>query len=226
MHRLFSIVLMFTAALLLVACDNAGTDEPMPEGTAPNAPGQADAAQGETSGNAETSEPDGPVAASRDSAPDREPEPESAIAISDRRSIPGMSYELPEGWSVGPAKTMRLLTLLPSDASGAELAVSRWPRDVGGFAANVGRWAGQIGTTPPSLVRADYEQLDVGGTTSAYIPLANKSAGSAVLVVWVPRGASLDQPTETWTLKLTCSAEQALQLEASFKAWAQSIKFE
>lgn len=145
----------------------------------------------------------------------------------ERTTVRGVSFVMPEGWRVGPPKTMRLLTLLPpQDFNDADLAVSKWPGDVGGFAANVTRWARQAGTTPKSLKRADYPQITVDGKDAAWIKLVGEGGGNAILAVWVPRGENLDRPTETWTFKLTCKADQVDKLEAAVKAWAESVKFE
>lgn len=212
------------SSLTLVACSEATTDEPLPDGTAPNDT-QADAEPSEATGadTGESTEPEVPVETSEPETP-IEPEP---AADAPRTTIPGLSFVMPEGWSAGPAKSMRLLTLLPGEGfGGAELAVSKWPGDVGGFGANVARWAGQAGVSLDPVQLANLPKLAVGDTQATYIPLVNKDTGRAILAMWVPRGDNPDRPTETWTFKLTCSAEQALKLEAPFKAWAASVAFE
>lgn len=145
----------------------------------------------------------------------------------ERKTIDGMSYVLPEGWSVGAKKQMRLLTLIPpDDFADAELAVSRWPGDVGGFSANVTRWARQLGMQPPDKARKDYKQVKVGDTQSAFIELVNQDSGKAILALWVPRGDDPDKPKETWTLKLTCQAKHAEALAKDMLKWAESIQFD
>lgn len=218
--------LLITLSLFAAACSDATTDADLPEGTA-----TSEAPSRETSEAQQQPDRQQPAAEEDTQKPDAPDESADTTAVTlseERQSATGFTYRLPEGWSVGPDKPMRALTLIPpaDEFPGAELAMFRWPGRVGGFAGNVTRWAGQVGVTPPSLTRTDYEQLDVSGTPSAYIPLANKDSNSAVLALWVPLGDDPDGEGVTWTPKLTCTAEQALKLEDAFKAWAGSVKFE
>lgn len=217
-------VLLTCLAFAISACDDAVTDKPLPEGTAPNDAEQvspeADALTGKGAPDPDQTLPE------PEESPDPDPVPTAEV---DRTSVPGLSFVIPKGWSIKPStSSMRVVTLVPpaDKFPGAELAVFRWGNRVGGFGANVERWAQQVGTAAPSLKRTDYEQLDISGTASAYITLANKDANKAVLAFWIPLGDNPDADGVTWTPKLTCTAEQALKLEAPLKAWAGSIEFE
>ncbi len=122
---------------------------------------------------------------------------------------------------------MRLATLVPpAEFAGAELAISQWPGDVGGFDLNVARWAGQVGLQLDPTSFASFQLIQIAGTQATYIPLINKDQNKAILTYWVPLGQNPDEPTQTWTFKLTCSADQVEKLEPAFKAWAASVKFE
>eukprot|EP00752_Nemacystus_decipiens_P013961 g12397.t1 len=209
----------------------ATSDETLPEGTAPS---EAERTEVETTvpdvndpGLIPEVDPDIPTSPTVPDAKDLSGNP---IDDAERKSIPGLSYILPEGWTVGPPKTMRLLTLLPPDGEGSDLAISRWPGDVGGFASNVQRWVRQAGLPPiPGLMTAaasDFEKFNVDGTQATWIPLMNDDTNRAILAVWVPIGENPENPDETWTFKLTCTADQVQAFAPAVRAFCESIKFE
>jgi len=207
--------LILLASLTLAACDKATTDSALPTGEAPAQPQVTPAPQ--LTPTVETDVALGPV------------KPET---LTDHLAIPGLSLDLPEGWTKGADKPMRLLPLLPpAEFDGAELAISRWPGDVGGFAQNVGRWCTQVGLPLPaadftSAATSGYEQFKLGDTTATFLPLVNEQNNAAILAVWAPRGSDPAQPTETWTFKLTCKAEHAEALTTALRAMCESLKFE
>ena len=240
MKLINQLIALTCVAFLLTACGESTTDEPLPDGTAPSDVDRTDA-PAETADPVDTPDVDpDPVS---DADPDITTSTESdrdildpdlilddAVGDAERLSISGMTYVLPEGWSVGPPKTMRLLTLIPEGQDGAELAVSRWPGDVGGFASNVQRWVRQAGLPPiPGLMTAaasDFEKFDIDGTQATWIPLMNEDTNQAILAVWVPLGENPENPDQTWTFKLTCKADQVQALAPGVRAWCESIKFE
>ncbi len=203
-----ALAVLTCSAAFVTACGQSNSDADLPQGVQPKA----------------VEAEDEPIELVEEDDLPHNDTPEQALL---RRSVPGMSYLLPEGWSEGPDKPMRLLTLIPpAEFEGAELAIARWPTDVGGFRDNVARWSQQAGVAYEPAKRTGYPQLDIGGTQSAYIPLVNKDRGNAILAVWVPRGDNPDQPAPTWTFKLTCTAEQALKLEPALKEFVKTIQFE
>ncbi|MEM9346643.1 MAG: hypothetical protein AAGB26_08495 [Planctomycetota bacterium] len=238
MKQRHSLSLLACFAFLLTACGESSSDDALPEGTAPTEPDRS-----EVTTPGETDEPD---PAEYESTPEPEPvveeSPEPVLpplplptppASEDeagRSSAPGLTYVLPEGWAIGPERQMRLLTLIPPDAGDTDLAISRWPGDVGGFASNVQRWARQAGLPPiPGLMTAaasDFEKFNIDGTTATWIPLMNEDANLAILAVWVPIGENPENPDQTWTFKLTCKADQVEALAPAVRAWCESIKFE
>lgn len=236
MKNINTLIALTCLALLTAACGESSSDESLPEGTAPNeAPAERtanepaqpkpDAVEPETPKRTE------PAATEPDEAADTSETADTAATDDDaeRSSIPGLTYVLPEGWTVGPAKQMRLLTLIPEGQDGAELAISRWPGDVGGFAMNVQRWARQAGLPPiPDLMTAaasDFEKFTIDGHTATWIPLMNEDANTAILAVWVPLGEDPENPDTTWTFKLTCKAEQVQKLAPDVRAWCESVRF-
>ncbi len=68
-------------------------------------------------------------------------------------------WTVPPGWrEVGDAPAMRLTTFVFDGPAGeVEVAVSRFPGDVGGLLANVNRWRGQVGLPP--AVESDLDEM-------------------------------------------------------------------
>jgi len=223
---------LFALVFILTACGESTSDEELPEGAAPTDAQREEPAAPETPAS-DTTEPEATEEEpATDPAVDGVPEVPEPAAEEDaeRSSIAGLSYVLPEGWTVGPPKTMRLLTLLPVGVEDADLAISKWPGDVGGFPMNVNRWARQAGLPPfPNLMTAatsDFEQFQIDDTTATWVPLMNEDTNIAILAVWVPRGPEPEDPVETWTFKLTCKADQVQQLAPDVRAFCESIEFE
>ncbi|MEO0477389.1 MAG: hypothetical protein AAF085_15690 [Planctomycetota bacterium] len=230
MTKLTSLIAMLALIGLTTACGESTSDESLPEGTTPS---EAERTEIDTPGSDTPDEPDTPAPEPVvEDTPEYPPLPlpKPLIDDADRSKAPGLSYVLPEGWTVGPERQMRLLTLLPPDAEGADLAISKWPGDVGGFASNVQRWVRQAGLPPiPGLMTAaasDFEKFTIDGTTATWIPLMNEDTNAAILAVWVPIGAEPEDPDQTWTFKLTCKADQIQSLAPAVRAFCKSIKFE
>lgn len=76
------------------------------------------------------------------------PEQADASAEQDTRQ-PG-PWTVPDGWTLDPEpRQMRLATYLAPDPDGQiEVAVTRFPGQVGGELANINRWRGQMGLPP------------------------------------------------------------------------------
>ncbi|MEM6505437.1 MAG: hypothetical protein AAF711_08210 [Planctomycetota bacterium] len=232
------LAVLICLAVVLAGCGGSSTEESLPAGTAPT---EADRSEVVKPGGAGEPDP-----AEYESTPQPEPvveessepvlpplplpTPPASEDEAERSSAPGLTYVLPEGWTVGPERQMRLLTLIPPDAGDTDLAISRWPGDVGGFASNVQRWARQAGLPPiPGLMTAaasDFEKFNIDGTTATWIPLMNEDANVAILAVWVPIGDNPENPDQTWTFKLTCKADQVEALAPAVRAWCESLRFE
>jgi len=60
----------------------------------------------------------------------------------------GFSWTAPAGWTQGPAKQMRLVTLVPEGAPGVECYVTVLGGAAGGVEANVNRWRQQLHLAP------------------------------------------------------------------------------
>ena len=104
-----------------------------------------------------------------------------------RVSVEGVSFELPAGWSQGPARQMRLATLTDGTA---EIVVSKFPAKdgvpVGGLLANVNRFRGQA-QLPPLASDAAAEKLfteaDVAGRKVRVLDLKGEQSRNVVAMV-------------------------------------------
>lgn len=134
--------------------------------------------------------------------------------------IAGAQWKAPATWTEGPAKSMRKGTYYLQGAGGqAELSITAFPGDVGGLAANINRWRGQIGL--PSLDEASLlEQSitkDVAGLSSRIVWLQGDT--SAILGAIVPRAQ------ETWFFKATGPATTLEEHRQAFAAFLDTVTF-
>ncbi|MGA0133516.1 MAG: hypothetical protein ACO3ND_04080 [Opitutales bacterium] len=120
---------------------------------------------------------------------------------------------LPAGWSVGPENAMRKGTfIVPGpDGSKAELAVTVFPGNVGGIAANVNRWRGQLGLPPAdeASLQASTKAM-VGPDAGLRFFMKSGDGSRATDAVMVAKGGS------TWFLKLNGDARAVEAAGPSF----------
>lgn len=219
MRKIVTPASLILAALMLPACDDGATRQTeLPAGQAPaTSPDPQVPADVPESAPQELAEAQDPTA----------PEPPPSLAPAARRmGGPGFSYELPAGWTVGPAKQMRVLTLIaPEELGGHELAVGRWPSGVGSYHDNVVRWAREVGLTPADAAKLDgLDLIDIDGAESRWQALINASDDKALLTLWVPRLGE-----EVLTIKYPATPGPVAQIEAAsdtVRALVESIEFE
>lgn len=71
---------------------------------------------------------------------------EEMPALPGTEARPAFAWTCPSGWSEQEGNSIRLATFVPADGSGSfECTLVTFPGDTGGEAANLGRWAGQLG---------------------------------------------------------------------------------
>ena len=232
--------LLAASLALFVACDDGTTKQSdLPTGQAPetapeprvepdaNLVAEAERRQQQAEGAAPAVDP-APAGAP---APVVDPAPPAVSTDAARSQGPGLTYVLPEGWSVGQPNQFRLMTLVaPESAGKLELSVSRGSGEYGGFHGNVVRWAGQVGMSEADAARiASLETVSVAGTEAIWLPLINEAGDKALIAVWVPRGPDPSSPVETWVFKFPAApgpVDQVMAGAEGFKAFVQSIAFE
>ncbi len=150
----------------------------------------------------------------------------AATAESRTRAGEELAWETPEGWKEGPPSSQfRVVEFKVAGNGGtAEVAVTRFPGNVGGILPNINRWRGQIGLEPISdMDRQRIDPLEVDGIPAGLIDITSPSADAGeperMLVVLVEREGM------TWFIKMT-GPESLLETEkAKFTAFVHTIRF-
>lgn len=108
---------------------------------------------------------------------------------------------IPKTWVVSPPNPMRKgsWSVTQSDGSKAEIAVTVFPGDVGGDAANVNRWRGQLGLEKVSEDKIKSEQSSI---TADHLPgrvyqLTSTDGKKSTTAVILPKNNA------TWFFKLS-----------------------
>jgi hypothetical protein len=169
----------FVAMAMLIGCGSGSVP--------PDAPSGGQTGGGATSQPASTSSgavaPKPAVVATDDSAP----------MTGERWAADGVSWILPEGWSIDPKPvSMRFVTVVKSSGDAPEVAVTRFPGDVGGLPLNINRWLGQVGLPSVSPAEAIAMVQVVPGAEVPGVSVADlhNEASDQRLVVYIVPGAT------------------------------------
>ena len=130
--------------------------------------------------------------------------------------------KLPAGWSVGPENSMRKATWIVSGPKGstAEIAVTVFPGSVGGLAANVNRWRGQVGLPPssPDEIAASAQAGKVGGIESQRFVMTSADGKTSLDAFMTPKDGA------TWFFKMKGDAAAVEANGAAFAAFLSESK--
>jgi hypothetical protein len=131
-------------------------------------------------------------------------------------------WEVPEGWVLDPTpRQMRIATYLADAPSGqVEIAITRFPGDVGGVLANINRWRGQMGLGPVSETNLEstISRFEAPGF-SGYETRIESERG--VMIAVGVHDQSIDQ---TWFVRATVDNPQAAdEVQEQLFAMARSI---
>lgn len=136
-----------------------------------------------------------------------------------------LQYVAPPGWSIGTVSGMRQAAFEVADGDqSVEITVINLPVSGGDRLSNVNRWREQIGLTPLTsneLARV-MESIEIDGLPGEFVQLAadeSQQYRQAVL------GALVDDGGKTWFFKLMGDADLALQEQATFLEFLQSVSF-
>ena len=127
-------------------------------------------------------------------------------------------WVVPKDWQPGKTSSMRRASFA---VTGAEIAVTVFPGDVGGLLANLNRWRGQIGLEPTTAEKlADLTQkLTVNGVAATVVDIANDATGKRMLVATIPQGGN------SWFFKITGDKPLVEAQKAAFLDFVKSVKF-
>jgi hypothetical protein len=116
----------------------------------------------------------------------------------------GSKFQIPANWQPKAPSAMVTAAYSVSGPEGqGDISVSKFPGDVGGLAANVNRWRGQLGLSelPDAEAQKSVEMVEIDGKKNAYmVDLKGTNARTRkqarMVALGVPRGG------ETWFYKL------------------------
>ncbi len=136
-------------------------------------------------------------------------------------SASAQPWTAPDSWRAVPGeRPMRLATYEIPDADGpVEVAITRFPGDVGGMLANINRWRGQIGLGP--ITEADIPAM--------LTTFENPGFHGATMLLEGPGqhmlAASIHEPgaDRTWFVRVTATPEVAGRIREQFDAFARSF---
>jgi len=132
-----------------------------------------------------------------------------------------LTWKGPAHWQEKPAAGMRKGTFtIAGDGATAELAITAFPGDVGGEAANVNRWRGQVGLQPlaPDAAVSSIERTEANGLKIGLVELVATGANpKRVLAAMVSHGGS------TWFFKLEGPDALVAKEKPAFREFVKTI---
>ncbi|MBI2923560.1 MAG: hypothetical protein HYY18_21100 [Planctomycetes bacterium] len=94
-----------------------------------------------------------------------------------------LKWKAPEGWTQGPAKSMRLVTFVPAGTTGVECYVTVLAGTGGGLESNVNRWRSQLKLEPLSAAEiAALPTVPVLGHSAPLVEIYGAESGLLGLV--------------------------------------------
>lgn len=153
--------------------------------------------------------------------PSAEPATDLAPTTPAASPAPDRPWTAPDSWRPVPGeRPMRLATYeIPDESGPIEVAITRFPGDVGGMLANINRWRGQLGLGPVT-------EADIPAMLSTF---QNSGFNGATMLLEGPQqhmlAASIHEPSadRTWFVRVTTTPEAAARVREQFDAFARSL---
>lgn len=145
------------------------------------------------------------------------------VAPTDAAGAPSLQWQAPADWKPKAITMMRKGSYAVSGPGGeADLAITAFPGDVGGLAANVNRWRGQVGLDPvdDAAIGTVTTSFDSNGLHFTVVDCAASApaSGQRILAALVPwQGA-------TWFFKLTGPDQLVEAQKAAFTDFLRTIR--
>lgn len=158
-------------------------------------------------------------------APQAVTPPAHTAGAASRLDVMGVSFAVPEGWTVAPpANSMRLAELhVGADAATQCLVV--FSTAGGTVQSNIDRWAGQVtpapGATPPAPSTRTVAGLKV--TTAEFVGDYAGMGNAAPQHHWMLRGAIVETPAGLLFIKMTGPAEPMTAARPAFDTLVDSL---
>lgn len=163
--------------------------------------------------------------AGHDHGPGEHAHPDEAPAAPDPHASAGagsLAWELPPGWRTDPEpRQMRWATLIAGPDAPTEVAITRFPGDVGGALRNVNRWRSQVGLGPvredevPGLV----SKVDGTALPVSVVDLVGPEGKQRLIVAMVPGQG------EMWFVKIQGAGDQVATHVKAFHQLLCSLTF-
>ena len=140
-------------------------------------------------------------------------------------SRPGTAlvWTAPASWKKKQNSSMRKGSYtVGDDATGADMAITAFPGDVGGDLANVNRWRGQVGLAPiaDSELAAALTPLEANSLKIQYVDLLGGTPEQPVRML----GALVPYDGSTWFFKLTGPAALVAKEKPAYLELLRSVK--
>lgn len=163
-----------------------------------------------------------PASGSGDVSIGSPPPPPSNVLSGAATGAPGVSWQLPAGWTAEPGDGFRLATLHPAGNGQSLVKVSKFPGIAGGPGANVSRWRGEVGLGPVDDASADPgAPMTLGQRVWTVHDYSGPANGGRRLIV-----ASIESGGETWFFKLSGPTSEVADAKADFEQFLSSLKFD
>lgn len=134
-----------------------------------------------------------------------------------------LTWNAPDHWNDLGATGMRRGSFAIEGENGqtADLSVIAFPGNVGGLAANVNRWRGQVGlpALTPAEIDASVEHTDTAHFHIDIVTMTGQSNGEPTRI----DGAIFSFGTESWFIKLMGPADLVAAENANFRAFVASV---
>ncbi len=159
------------------------------------------------------------------SAPAPAPAADAVVTAPTSTTGSGFTWQKPAAWRDDPnASSMRVASFIISDGDmQGEVAVTRFPGDVGGLLSNINRWRGQVGLAPIQTIEDQpIQEVKVADLSSALLDLIESDVedpteARRMVVAIVPQGGM------TWFFKMTGPSALLEKKAAAYNAFLHSI---
>ena len=135
----------------------------------------------------------------------------------------GLAWTAPAHWQAKPATAMRKVSyVVPGEAgAAADLSITAFPGDVGGEAANVNRWRGQVSLPPlgEGDVAGAVTRLNENGLAIGVVDFAGTGANPQRIL-----GAMVPHEGSTWFFKLTGPDALVAREKPAFLEFLKTVK--
>jgi hypothetical protein len=137
---------------------------------------------------------------------------------------PVLTWTAPTHWQPTTGSSVRKGSYTISGPGGAtaDMAITVFPGDVGGEAANINRWRGQVGlpAVDDAGIGAAATRIEVGGLKMAVVDALSPGTGPATRLV----GAIVPVGNSTWFFKLLGPDAVVAKEKPAFLEMLQSVK--